>query len=58
MDQEIFSTYEAAKFLGISKARLDQMRSLGTSPPYSKPVGKVYYLKKDLIAWIEKHKKS
>jgi len=58
MDKEIFSTKEASEFLGISESKLAQMRCNGTSPPYSKPTGKIFYFKEDLINWLNDHKQK
>jgi excisionase family DNA binding protein len=44
---------QAAEYLGVSRATLETWASLGKGPRFFKPGGKVYYLVRELEAYIE-----
>ena len=57
MDLILWSTEEAAKFLGVSPASLTTWRSTGQHGiPFIKIGGSVRYLKGDLMKWVEKQR--
>jgi hypothetical protein len=45
------SVREAAKYLGYSVFTLNQLRTKGRGPRYSKPAGKIFYDTADLDKW-------
>lgn len=51
----LFTTEEAAVYLGVSTGTLENWRSgkFKTGPVYHKPKGKVYYFQSDLDEWIK-----
>ena len=55
----LLNVKQAAVFLGISKSRLDQLRSQGVGPPWVRPSGTprgaVRYRYSDLKAWLNRH---
>lgn len=52
--EERMTPDQAGAFLGLSKSTLANMRSQGTGPAYLKPYGRIFYMKKDLQAYLEK----
>lgn len=45
---------QAAEFLRVSPATLDNWRSAGIGPKFYKPTGKlIYYYQSDLQAWVK-----
>lgn len=53
MENEVLSKKEVAKFLKISISNLSKLMK-EKKIPYSKINGRVLFLKKDLIKWLEK----
>jgi predicted DNA-binding transcriptional regulator AlpA len=47
---------ETAEYVRLAKGTLDQMRSTGRGPRYSKLGRKIIYDTRDLDQWIEDHK--
>ena len=47
------SPKEAAVYLGVSEQTLATRRMEGQPPKFSKPVGKIYYFKTDLDAYLK-----
>ena len=52
-NKEVFNRNEAARFLGVSVSYIERLMR-EKRIPYSKINGRVFFLKKDLIKWIEK----
>lgn len=50
------STREAAIYLRVGDRTLIRWRSLGVGPAYIRVGGKIFYQKRDLDAWLEKHR--
>lgn len=54
----VLTVKQTAVFLGISKSRLDQLRSQGMGPPWIRPSGTpggaVRYRLSDLKAWLDR----
>lgn len=52
--EKIYTTEEAAKYLGVSERTLQNWRGDGKGPKYNKPTDKlVYYFETDLIDWVK-----
>lgn len=49
----LLTTAEAAQQLRLKPHTLENMRSLGTGPPFRKHGGRVFYHRKDLGQWSE-----
>jgi hypothetical protein len=45
---------ETAAFIGLSRSTLAQRRFYHKEPPYLKMGGKIWYLKSDLIAYLQR----
>lgn len=63
VEKQLFSTREAARYLGISEISLRKMRCMGALPNHRTPVPYVHlggksvkYLKADLDNYIAKHR--
>ena len=52
LTSEYLSPAQAAAFLGRSVKTLANYRHKGTGPAYRKR-GRIYYLRSDLIAWLD-----
>jgi predicted DNA-binding transcriptional regulator AlpA len=44
---------DAAQYLGLSKGTLDRWRQTGNGPNYKRAGGRILYLRKDLIKWLD-----
>jgi hypothetical protein len=53
---DIYTTEQAAEFLGYAPGTLENWRLTNTGPRYLKPAGKVFYKKEDLVDWLENNK--
>jgi predicted DNA-binding transcriptional regulator AlpA len=54
MENDFIQIEEAAQLVGISPARLAQLRFMGTGPQFYKPTPrKVLYKRSEVLAWIE-----
>lgn len=51
-DRAWLNPKEAAEYLGVSEQTLALRRMKNQPPKFSKPVGKVYYFKEDLDAYL------
>lgn len=59
MTDEILTPEQAAKLLSYSVHTLEDMRSKGKGPIFSRPEnGKVFYLKSDLLEWVKSGRKE
>lgn len=62
MEKATFNEIEAATYLGLSRATLRRARMEGSrashfaSPPYVRLGRSIRYLRRDLEAWLEKHR--
>lgn len=52
--EERMTPKQAGEFLGLKKSTLANMRSQGNGPAYLKPYGRIFYIKKDLEAFLKK----
>lgn len=48
-----FTAEEAAIYLGYTTGTLANLRYKRTGPKFYKPLGKIFYYRKDLDAWIK-----
>lgn len=49
------NTQQTAEYMGVSVKTLAMKRSEGTGPRFTKYMGKVFYCKAELDAWIDGH---
>lgn len=50
--------WDAAEYVGLSKSRLNTLRSLGNGPLYTKVGHSIFYDVHDLNAWIRRRRKK
>lgn len=50
--------HDAAEYVGVSYATLCTWASIGGGPPYIRAGRKVWYLQRDLDAWIDSRRVS
>lgn len=50
---ERMTTEEVAEFLGLSPATLETWRTLGKGPAFVKPGRRIFYLRSDVVAYLE-----
>ncbi|MDA2916631.1 helix-turn-helix domain-containing protein [Nitrospinae bacterium AH_259_B05_G02_I21] len=51
--EELLTTSDLSKLIGISEGRLRAWRSLGLGPPWCRLNGSVRYRLEDVSSWIE-----
>ena len=56
--RDVFTTKQAADYLGLSKQRLEIWRHDGNGPPYVKLARSVRYMREDIDAWLKLHRRS
>jgi len=54
----IYTSIEAAEFLGTTEATLRWQRCKGKGPTYHKDGGRFYYLKEDLEAYLSEKERA
>jgi predicted site-specific integrase-resolvase len=47
------TTEEVAAYLRVARVTLGRWRREGSGPPWSRPVRRILYLKRDLDAWVD-----
>lgn len=55
--KELLSNREAMKYLGCSRSKLQRLRSSGELP-YAKVGNSIYYLRADLLDYIDRHRSA
>ncbi|WP_374578530.1 helix-turn-helix transcriptional regulator [Phenylobacterium sp.] len=56
--QRLLSVSEAADRLGVSPSFLNKARSAGDGPPFVKIGARVAYDQGDLVAWLDRQKRT
>lgn len=54
--REIMCSKDAACFIALSESTLAKMRLTGGGPPYIKTKRRVFYLRSDLMEWLQERR--